>query len=189
MADDVETPEVEETDDDKSIWEILGVSDPDEEEPFQAEAEAEEVKAVEEDKLAKKLAGRVDNLEKKFKQNVLKERTEKFLSGADDLETDLFKAIAGDVKDPETLDRATKLVKERAANLRSQAAKYEEEMKAKAEESAQRAWGAAPVGVAAARTESSEEEQQKRIAAGDTAAGLAALLGGDVIGERALYGR
>lgn len=177
MSDEVEI-QTEEAEEEKSIWEILGVEDPDAEEPHAAEEEIAEAEAEKEDKLAKKVAARVDNLEKKFKSNVLRERTEKFLASSDELERDLFKAIAGDVKDPETLDRAIGLVHERATKMKEEVAKYEAEMREKAEEAAKNAWGVAPVGVAA-RTRDDEDSLKKRIESGDTVAGLAALMEDD----------
>jgi cysteinyl-tRNA synthetase len=166
MADEETRDETVDTD---TIWQRLGVTDPDEE--FVEEEEAAEEEAVKEDKLDKKLSSRVDNLEKKFRQERLAQAKEKFLESADPLEKDLFKAISGDVKDPEALDHAIELVKARAEKMK--------ETEAAAKEQLERSWGVANPGHAAKPSEDEEKRLAERIASGDTKAGFAALIGDD----------
>lgn len=169
MADE----EIVETTDTDSIWEKLGVKDPDEE--YAEEEEVAEVEAEKEDKLAKKLSSRVDNLEKKFRQDRLAQAKDKFLEIADPLEKDLFKAISGDVKDPEALDHAIELVKARAAEMK----KTVEDAEAAAKAQVERAWGVVNPGQAAKPSEDEEKKMAERIAAGDTKAAFQALVGDD----------
>jgi hypothetical protein len=172
MAEEVAEQSEETTD---SIWAKLGITDPDEqyaEEETEAEAEAEK-----EDKLAKKLTSRIDNLEKKFRQDRLQQAQAKFLEGCDPLERDLFKTIAGDVKDPETLDHAITLVKARSDEMRKRIEDAEKE----ARDQVQRSWGVANPGRAAQPSEDEAKRQSEAIAGGDTRAGFAAIMDGDSI--------
>jgi hypothetical protein len=163
----------EETTDTDSIWAKLGITDPDEE--FEEEEAVAEVEAEKEDKLAKKLSSRVDNLEKKFRQDRLAQAKDKFLETADPLERDLFKAISGDVKDPEALDHAIGLVKERATQMKATIEETEKAARAQVE----RSWGVANPGQAAQPSEDEQKKQAEAIAKGDTTAAFRALMGDD----------
>jgi len=170
MAEDETTETEEET---QSIWEKLGITDPDdqyEEETVTAEASAEK-----EDKAARKLDKRVDDLEQKFRQNKLQEAKDKFLASADPLEADLFKAIAGDTKDPEALDHAITLVKDRAAKMKATM----EEAEAESREQHAKAWGVVNPGHVVQPTDDEKKKLEDAIAKGDTRAGLAAIMSDD----------
>jgi hypothetical protein len=160
--DEVESTEVEESS--ESIWAKLGITDPDTE--FEAEEEVAEAEAEKEDKVAKKLANRVDDLERKFRQGKLQEAKDKFLETADPLEADLFKAVGSDAKDPEALDHAITLVKEKAAQMKETIEKAEAE-------------GTANPGQMAQPTDDEQKAQAEAIAKGDTKAGFAAIMGDD----------
>jgi hypothetical protein len=168
MAEDIETTEGEETSD--SIWAKLGITDPDEQ--FEAEGEEAEAEAEKEDKVAKKLTSRVDDLEKKFRMGKLQEAKDKFRETADPLEADLFKAIVSDAKDPESLDHAITLVKEKAAQMKETMEKAE----AEAREQVAKSWGVANPGQMAQPTDDEQKAQAEAIAKGDTRAGFAALM-------------
>ena len=174
MAEDVATPQVEE--EEKSIWEVLGVDEPeDEPQDYSGVEDDAEADAEKEDKVAKKLNNRIDNLEKKFRQGKLQEAKAKFLEVADPLEADLFRAIVGDVKDPETLDHAITLVKERAAKMKETM----EQAEADAREQVAKSWGVANPGRAPQPTDDDQKKQAEAIAAGDTKAGFAAIMSDD----------
>jgi hypothetical protein len=171
MAEDVETTEVEEGS--ESIWSKLGITDPDtefEDEEVEAEAEAEK-----EDKVAKKLNSRVDDLEKKFRMGKLQEAKDKFLSTCDPLEADLFKTVGSDAKDPESLDHAITLVKEKAAQMKETMEKAE----AEARDQVAKSWGVANPGQMAQPTDDEQKAQAEAIAKGDTKAGFSAIMGDD----------
>ena len=168
MADE-ETSALEQ--EDRSIWETIGM-DPPEEDEFETETVEAEAEAEDDDKLAKKLSNRVDNLEKKFRQERLQQIKEKYLENAEPLERDLFKAIAGDVKDPETLDHAITLVRERAEQMK----KTQEQYEAEARKQVEKSWGVANPGQTPAPSEDEEKSQQEAIANGDSKAAFAALM-------------
>jgi len=173
MAEDETTETAEE---EKSIWEVLGVEEPEDEEQDYSEVEADaEADAEKEDKVAKKLNNRIDNLEKKFRQGKLQEAKNKFLEVADPLEADLFRAIVGDVKDPETLDHAITLVKQRSAEMKATMEKAE----AEAREQVAKSWGVANPGRAPQPSDDEQKKMEEAIAAGDTKAGFAAIMGDD----------
>jgi hypothetical protein len=171
MAEDVETTEVEESSD--SIWAKLGITDPDEQ--FEAEGEEAEAEAEKEDKVAKKLNSRVDDLEKKFRMGKLQEAKDKFLSTCDPLEADLFKTVGSDAKDPESLDHAITLVKEKAAQMKETMEKAE----AEARDQVAKSWGVANPGQMAQPTDDEQKAQAEAIAKGDTKAGFSAIMGDD----------
>ncbi len=153
----------------ENIWGMLGLEDPDKNDYAEESNDAEE-DAAKEDKLEKKLTSRMSDMQKKFDQTILRERVGKFQDAADDLEKDLFKAIAGDVHDPATFDRAIGLVKKQAATMREGAEKYKVQAEEQAKQEAARAWGTGPVGVANPKGKDYEAERDKQIAAGDTKA-------------------
>jgi hypothetical protein len=170
MAED-EATQAEETTD--SIWAKLGITDPDEQ--YADQAEDAEVDAEKEDKMLKKVSARVDDLEKKFRQDKLQEAKAKWMEAADPLERDLFNAIAGDTKDPEALDHAITLVKEKAAEMKAKL----EQAEAEAREQVQRSWGVANPGAVAQPTDDEQKNIDEAIRAGDTKAGLRAIIGND----------
>jgi predicted nucleic acid-binding Zn-ribbon protein len=171
MAEDVETTETEE--ESESIWAKLGITDPDEQ--YEDETVAAEADAEKEDKAARKLDKRVDDLEQKFRQNKLQEAKDKFLDSADPLEADLFKAIAGDTKDPEALDHAITLVKDRAAKMKATM----EEAEAQARDQVAKSWGVANPGRTPQPTDDEKKKLEEAIAKGDTVAGLHAIMDDD----------
>lgn len=179
------TQQEEPQEEEQSIWELLGIEG---EEPYSEAEDEADAEAEKEDKLTKKLASRVDNLEKKFRSDALQRRTQKFIETSDDLERDLFKAIAGDVlrlKDPETLDRAIGLVRDRAAKLREESEKYEEQLKQQAAENARMAWGASPIGSQVVKSENAKKEREEAISMGDSVAAFQAIMEDDpVLGAR-----
>lgn len=158
----------------QSIWEKLGITDPDEE--YVAEEASAEGEADKEDKLLKKLASRQDNLEAKFRNGKLQEAKDKYLASADPLEADLFKTIAGDCKDPEQLDHAIELVKARSAEMKENMAKAEEEARKQVE----RVWGVSNPGMPAQPASDDEKARiAKALEAGDTKVGFQELIGDD----------
>jgi len=171
MADEtVETTEEETTD---SIWKKLGITDP--EDSYAEEEEVAEAEAEKEDKAARKLDKRVDDLERKFRQDKLQEAKTKFLEIADPLEAELFKVLAGDTKDPESLDHAITLVKDRAAKMKETMEKAE----AEGREQVAKSWGVANPGRAPQPSDDEQKKQAEAIAAGDTKAAFSALMGDD----------
>jgi hypothetical protein len=171
MAEDVETTEVEEGS--ESIWSKLGITDPDTE--FEDEEVAAEAEAEKEDKAARKLDKRVDDLEKKFRQDKLQEAKDKFLETCDPLEADLFKVIAADAKDPEAIFHAITLVQDRAAKVKETV----EAAEADATEQLRRSYGVANPGQMAQPTDDEQKAQAEAIAKGDTKAGFSAIMGDD----------
>jgi hypothetical protein len=176
MAEETNT-EVEEQEEEKSIWELLNLEEPEEE--YEDEQEEQDEKIAQESKLEKKLSAKMDNMQKKFENTMLRERISKFQDTADDLEKDLFKTIASDVKNLEDFDKAQHLVHERALMLQKEADKYRAQMEEQAANQAANAWGTGPVGTPQKREKNDSEEMAKKIAAGDTHAAFAALMSDD----------
>jgi hypothetical protein len=175
MSDELENTET--PDEDKSIWELLDLDEPEDE--GEAEQEEQDAEIAKVDKIEKKLSAKMGDMQKKFDNTIMKERVGKFQDGATDLEKDLFKTIAADVKRPDDLDRAIALVKAQAATLQKQTDEYKVQMEKVAEEQASRAWGMGPSGTPTPRTPDYEEVRKKKIAEGDSVAALAALLEDD----------
>lgn len=133
--------------DTRSVWEKLGLPNPDEEENEEEtgeeyedlEEEAEE-EAAENDKISRKLSASVENLEKKFDNLTLEQRKKDFREAADPIELELFNAVAADVKDVATLDNTMKVVLKRAEEMRQKVAELEEQ----AREQVSKAWGVKP---------------------------------------------
>lgn len=170
-------PEItEDATEDKEFWELMGIEGDDSEGDVVQEQQDEEI--AEEDKLVKKLSAKMDGMQKKFEASILRERVKSFESSSNELEQDLFRTIASDVKDVEGFDKAMKLVKERAAKMQAEADKYKEQLERQAEEEVANAWGTGPVGTPTPRNVN-EDERKKRIEAGDNKAALAALLEND----------
>ena len=162
----------------KSIWELLDVPEP-EGEQYEEEEEEQDEAIAKQDKLEKKMTAKMDNMTKKFEQTMLRERLNKFESEADELTLDMFKTVASDVKTLEDFDKALKVVNKQAESLRAKAAEYQKKMEMEAAEQTSRAWGTGPLGTPTKRSQTDDEERQQKIAKGDTHAGLAALLEGD----------
>jgi len=175
MADEDETQveEADETIDD--LWARVNAS---EEEPvYEAEAEEAAVEAEKEDKMLKKISAKVDDLDKKFREEKLQQEKARFLDDAsiDELEKDLFRGVEGMVRDPESLARAIELSKKLADKQRAKMEEYEAGAKAQVEKS----WGVVNPGRMAQPTDDEAKKISDAIAAGDTVAGLHAIMGDD----------
>lgn len=177
---DILDDNVEETEESQSIWDMLNIDDPGPE-PYEEEQVAADAEVAKDDKMVKKLTAKMDSMQKKFESTMMKERIGKFQDGADDLEKSLFKTIAADVKDMETLDKAMELVQARAKTMREEAEKYKAQLEKQAEEQVAKAWGTSPTGTPTPRTEDEEKKIAERIAAGDTKAAFMALMEGDTL--------
>lgn len=167
--------------DEESVWDILGLEDPAKEDASEEYEELQDEMDDEiskEEKVNRKVSAKFDEMQKKFDNTMLKMNTEKFLANATEMEVDLFKAVAGDVHDPETLDKVVSMVREKAAKLEEATRKYEEELSKQAEQKVQSAWGL-PVGVAKTSDEEEKDDTMERVAAGDSKAALHALFGDD----------
>lgn len=184
MSEEMENTEAtEEEVDSRSIWDILNEDEPkaDDYEDEQDEADEDVVKQT---KLEKKLSAKMEGMEKKFEQTMLRERIGKFEAEADELTLDMFKTVANDVKTVEEFDRVMGLVNKQAAELKAKAAKYQQKMEEQAAQEVAAGWGTGPIGTPARRPDD-ETELMKKIEGGDSAAALAALLHGDkIVGDR-----
>lgn len=184
MSEEMENTEAtEEEVDSRSIWDILNEDEPkaDDYEEEQEEADEEVVKQT---KLEKKLSAKMEGMEKKFEQTMLRERIGKFEAEADELTLDMFKTVASDVKTVEDFDKVMGLVNKQAAELRAKAEKYQKQLEEQAAQQTANAWGTGPIGTPARRPDD-ETELMKKIEGGDSAAALAALLHGDkIVGDR-----
>lgn len=155
--------------DERTVWEKLGIPNPDEleendEERYDDLETEQDEEAVEEDQITKKLTTRVDDLQKKFDQQMLAQRKKEFMEAADPMEAELFKAVAGDVKDMETLDKTMAVVLKRAEEMRAKIAAMENE----AQEKVAKAWGVRPGRASAVVPEADEwEEMRARARSGD----------------------
>lgn len=165
--------EVQEEEEDDDIMKILGL-DEDEYEELQDEVDAKEAKMV------KKLTGKMEQMTKKFEQDVLSERARRFQDGASELEVSLFKAIASDVKDVSTLDKAIALVTERAAELTAQGEEYKKKLEEEAQKKVSEAWGVNPAAVGRANSKDADDEMMERMQKGEVDYGeLSSSLIGD----------
>lgn len=176
---DIEGTE-EENDEDSSqtIWEMLKLDDPGDE-PYTEEEEDQDAVDEKTDKLTRKLASKMDNMSKKFENTMLRERTKAYTEHATELEMDLFKTIASDVKNLEDFDKATALVKARAVKMQAEADRYTAEMEASVAAATAAAWGSGPSGTPTPKGDADLKERADKIANGDTQAALSALLDGD----------
>lgn len=181
MAEEIENTEVEENlEDDVDLYDLLKIQKPDAEESEYSDLEEEqEVETAKQDKMEKKLSAKMDDMQKKFEATLVRERVGKFQESADDLQKDLFKTIAGDVKDVESLDKALKLVEDRSKKMRDDAEKYRAQLEKQAEEQVSRAWGTGPMGTPTPHTADYEEELYKRVRAGDDQAAFELIIGDD----------
>jgi len=168
----------------ESIWKVLGIEEPEDDAgEYEAEEEEAEVEAEKEDKLAKKLSARVDNLQKKFDTTTLQNAKEKFIASSNELEKDLFKTVSADIKDMESLARVAGMVRDKSKVMQSEIEKYQQEAKVDAAAKARVAWGVSgsPVGVVAPAPSDEEKLLAERIAKGDSKAALQSMFGNDSI--------
>lgn len=159
-----------------SLWEFLNEDndDDDEHEALQEEQDEEDAKAA---KLERKLSSKMENMQKKFEETMLRERLAKFEESADDVTKELFKTVASDVKTVEDFDKAAAIVAKQKSKLEEVANKYKEEAEKQAAEQAARAWGTGPIGTGVKKGEDYESELMKKVAKGDPHATLEAIMG------------
>lgn len=165
----------------ESVWDMLGIEDPEKqnsEDQYEEIQEEMDEEISHEQKVNRKISAKFDEMQKKFDNTMLKMNTEKFLSNASEMEVDLFKSVAGEVHDPETLDQVISMVRERAAKLEEATKRYEEELNKQAEQRVQSAWGL-PVGVAKTSDSEEKDDTMERVARGDSKAALHALFHDD----------
>jgi hypothetical protein len=176
MAEELDTQQEEQQDEGKSLWEILQ-----REQEQENESEEYEDEQDQQDELEKKLSAKLDKMNRKFEETMLRERIGKFEESADELTLDMFKTIASDVNTVEDFDRAVGLVAKQAAELRKKAEAYQEQLNKQAEESTAKAWGTGPIGATPVkRTPDYEEQLMERIKAGDESAAFEAIVGDDL---------
>lgn len=181
MSEEIENTEVEENlEDDADLYDLLSIKRPDSEEAGYADLEEEQdAEVVKQDKMEKKLSAKIDDMQKKFEATIVHERVSKFQESADDLQKDLFKTIAGDVKDVESLDRAFKLVEDRSKKMREDEKLHRAQLEKQAEDEVGRAWGTGPMGTPTPHTADYEEELYKKVRAGDERAAFELIIGDD----------
>lgn len=172
--------EEEKTEEQADDWLAKLLKDDNEDDNYEEIQEDMDEEIAVETSAMKKIAHNMDEMQKKWDRNMLQTRTEKFLNSASDMEKDLFKAAAHDIKDIKTLDRVMDMVKNRAAEMDAQMKKYEEELAKEAEKRVQTAWGA-PVGTGTSFDKEGEEEVLERIQKGDSKAALHKMFGEDKI--------
>lgn len=177
MSDEVETPEVDQENED--LYALLGVTPPEDDDEMDELEQEQDEEIAKANKIEKKLTAKMTDMQKKFDNTILKERIGKFQETASPLEKDLFKTVASDVKRPEDLDEALGLVRKQAKQLEEKTEEYKKQMEETAAQEAARAWGTAPVGTPAPKTVDYEEELMKKIDSGDTHALLVDLIGDD----------
>lgn len=178
MEDILENDDEQLTEDTDDIWSLLNIPDPGPE-PYEDRQEEADEELAKDDKMVKKLSAKMDNMQKKFEASMMRERINKFQEGADDLEKSLFKTIAADVKDIETLDKAIGLVHERSTQMKAEAEKYREQLEAQAQEQVGKAWGTGPIGTPTPKSKDYDEELMARIQAGDVKAAFEGVVGDD----------
>ena len=118
MSDELEgQEELEEKE--PTIWEKLGMKNPDEEDEEYEELEEEaDEKSVKDNKLQRKLAAQVDDLQKKFEQETLERRKEKFLKEADPVAAEMFRSVQADVKSMDEFDQTATFVITQAETMK-----------------------------------------------------------------------
>jgi hypothetical protein len=178
------TEELEQTEDEqgRSLWDILDLEDPDKDTGEEQQDDMDE-EIAREDKLERKMSAKMENMQKKFETTMLRERIGKFESEADELEVDMFRTVASDVKSLEDFDKAMGIVRKQSASLRASAEKYREKLEEEAQQATARAWGTGPVGTPQKRSPDMDKERDERIKGGDNKAALEALMDGDVFGS------
>jgi hypothetical protein len=191
MADETnnEQDEQQQEESSQSLWEMFQASQGEEDEQQgDDEQEEQDEEIAKQDKLERKLSGKMDNLQKKFEQTMLRERISKFEGEADELTLEMFKSVASDVKSLEDFDKAVAVVNSQAKKLEETAAKYRAQYEQQAAAETARAWGTGPLGgpVPKDRDKDYEEKLMERVAKGDTKAIAEALIGDDLPN---MYGR
>ena len=167
----------------KSLWEMFQETQQEEEgEQYEEEQEEQDEEIAKQDKLEKKMSAKMDNLQKKFEQTMLRERISKFEETADELTLEMFKSVASDVKSLEDFDKAVGIVQSQAKKLEETASKYREKFEQQAAAETARAWGTGPLGGPAPKNEDKEYEEKlmERVAKGDAKAVAEALIGNDL---------
>lgn len=175
---DIEGTEEENEEEGQSIWDMLKLDDPGDD-PYTEEQDEQDEQDEKTDKLARKLSSKMDNMSKKFENTMLRERTKTYTEHATELEMDLFKTIAADVKSLADFDKATALVKDRAVKMQAEADRYKTQMEEAAAAATAAAWGTGPSGTPAPKGDADLKERASKIESGDTHAALSALLDGD----------
>ena len=169
-----------------SLWEVLQREQQEEiEEEYAPEQEEQDEEIAVQDKLEKKLSAKMENMQKKFDQTLLRERIQKFEGEADELTLDMFKTVASDVKTLEDFDKAMNVVNKQAATLRKQAEEYRQKLEKQASDDTAAAWGTTPIGGnPVPRTPDYEEKLMERITHGDDKAAFEAIVGMDLPKQR-----
>jgi hypothetical protein len=175
MTDEIENAEVEE---DLDLYDLLQLPHPEEEEGDDEQQEQDE-EIAKQDKMDKKLSAKMDDMQKKFENTIIRDRISKFQETADSLHKDLFKAIASDVKDMESFDKAMNMVEDRAKKIKVEEEKYKAQLEKQAEEQVSRAWGTGPMGTPTPRTPDYEKDLLERVRAGDDSAAFELIIGDD----------
>lgn len=163
--------EYDETQDEQGtgLWDMLKLEDPgdppDEYEDLERDADEDVAKA---DKMEKKLSAKMDDMQKKFERTIIRERIGKFEESASDLQKDLFKAIAVEVSDVESLDKAMNLVNERARKFQEEEERHKQMIDEQYKQQAAQNWGMGPMGTPTPRTKDEEEKLLEKISSGDS---------------------
>jgi hypothetical protein len=179
MTDETDDIQTETTDEDDALYELLGIERPDKGEEFEELEEEQDEASAKTDKIEKKLSAKMDDMQKKFESTLLREKVGKFQESADDLEKDLFRTVASDVKDMESFDKAMTAVNSHAKKMREDAEKYKAQLEKQAEEQVSRAWGTGPMGTPTPRTPDYEKDLLERVRAGDDGAAFELIIGDD----------
>jgi hypothetical protein len=181
MADDIETQDTfDEGDGSDNLWDIIEREDPENERYADEEEEQDEVTAKQ-DKLERKITAKMENMTKKFEHSMLRDKVEKFQKEADEIERDLFKTVAADVKTIEDFDKAVAVAKKQAKQLRDTADAYKKQLEEKAEQEAASAWGMGPVGAPRqSKPPDGEQEVLDRIRNNEPGAAFESIVGGDL---------
>jgi uncharacterized coiled-coil DUF342 family protein len=175
MSEEIDNTEVEDTDD---LYDLLKLPRPDADE-YEDEQDEQDEEISKQSKMEKKLSAKMDEMQKKLEGSLVRERINKFQEGADDLQKDLFRTVAADVKDVESLDEALKLVDSQAKKMQEHADKYRAELEKKAQEQVSQAWGTGPMGTPTPHTQDYEEKLLEKVRAGDSAAAFELIIGDD----------
>ena len=176
MTDEDTTQETEDTE--KSIWEVIGMDPPPDDEDNQqyaTETEEAEADADKEDKTLRNVMPRVEALEKKMMEDHLQKAKDRYVEQADPIEAKIFAGVAAKVKTPEELKHTIEVVHEQAEALKERIASVEAESKATVE----RSWGVVNPGRVVQPSEDEEKKRAEAIANGDTVAAFHALVAGD----------
>lgn len=175
MAEEIDNTEETDLGDDVDLYDLLELPRDDGED----EQDEQDEEIAKQDKMDKKLSAKMDDMQRKFENTIIRDRISKFQDTADDLHKDLFKAIAGDVKDMESFDKAMSMVENRAGKMRAEEEKYKTQLAKQAEEEVGRAWGTGPVGTPTPHSADHEKELIERVRAGDDDAAFELIIGDD----------